>query len=213
MEDRTSAGLYLEMTTTAPDAYRAERQAVVSAREGVGIGTLWRNQRPNRDDYPRTIPEFDTLAIYEVDATFDPPTCEGNVRGHHFARTPRPAQGILGAGPTLGLELVLVSPTTPDVKQELRDWADLLHIREIAATVVPGMAMITAYENTAGGEPRFLHLYEIDQPNAEAVFAQMAPLTIERLRPRGTHAIKAWMNHPALRIDYINSFSRVSAPA
>ena len=143
---------------------------------------------------------------------FRAPVCEGGIWGHHFERVSRPAQGILGAGPTLGLEVVLVSPTTPEVKQDLRDWADLLHIREIAATVVPGMAMITPYENRGSGDPRFLHLYEIDQPDAETAFQRMAPLTIGRIRDNGgKQAVEEWLDHPALRIDYINSFTRVGA--
>lgn len=198
------------MTNSAPEVYAAQRRATVSALPGVGVTTLWRNQKPGRDDFPRTIPEFETLAVFEVDDTFEAPACEGDVWAHHFVRVPRPAQGILGAGPTLGLEVVLVSPTTPEVEQDLRDWADLLHIREIAATVVPGMAMITPYRNKEGRDPRFLHLYEIDQADAEAAFQQMAPLTIGRIRERGgMQAVKEWMGNPALRIDYINSFTRV----
>ena len=59
------------------------------------------------------------------------------------------------------------------------------------------------------GEPRFLHLYEIDTPDAEAVFREMAPLTIARLKPRGKPAVRDWMGHPELRIDYVNSFTRI----
>jgi hypothetical protein len=212
MEDRSSAGLYLEMTNAPAAEYLEQRQAVVKALPGIGIASLWRNQKPGREDFPRTISEFETLAIYEVDTTFEAPPHEddGGVWGHHFERIARPAQGILGSAPTLGLEIVLVSPSTPESRQQLRDWADFLHIREIAATVVPGMTMITPYENTTREGPRFLHLYEMDTLDAEASFQQMAPLTIARLRERGgKQAIKEWMGHPALQIDYINSFSRI----
>jgi hypothetical protein len=211
MEDRTSAGLYLEMTNASPDAYAAGRRAIVQRLPGIGDTTLWRNQKPGREDYPRTVPEFETLAVYEVDATFVAPPGEDTLWGHHFERVPRPAQGILGTGPTLGLEVVFVSPTAPERRQDLRDWADLLHIREIAAAVVPGMAMITPYENKGSGDPRFLHLYEIDEADAETVFQQMAPITIGRLREQGGRpAVEAWMDHPSLRIDYINSFTRIT---
>ena len=210
MEDRTSAGLYLEMTNVAADAYAAERLGAVRTLPGVGVVTLWRNQLPGRDDYPRTVPEFETLAVYEVDADFDAPACPEGVWIHHYERTARPAQGLLGAGPTLGLEVVLVSPSSPELRQALRDWADLLHIREIAAAVVPGMAMITPYEKRGEGDPRFLHLYEIDQPNAESAFQRMAPLTIARVREHGgKEAVARWMDDESLRIDYINSFTRV----
>lgn len=210
MEDRTSPGLYLEMTNVSADEYVERRRSVVQALSGAGIATLWRNQMPGREDYPRTIPEFETLAIYEVEGSFEAPACEGPFWGHHFRRTSRPAQGILGAGPTLGLEIVFVSPSRPELEQDLRDWADFLHIREIAATVVPGMTMITPYVNQGEVEPRFLHLYEMDGPEAEKAFQQMAPLTIERLRERGgKQAVVNWTGNPALRIDYINSFTRV----
>ena len=209
MEDRTSPGLYLEMTNLASDAYANARQVEVLASPGVQCASLWLNQKPMREDYPRTIPEFETLAVYEVGADFEAPASGDAIWGHHFERVPRPAQGMLGPGPTLGLEIVLVSPTSPEVEQELRDWADFLHIREIAATVVPGMTMITPYANKGSDSPRFLHLYELDTPDADKAFQEMAPLTIGRLRGRGKQAIKDWMDHPALRIDYINSFSRV----
>ena len=67
--------------------------------------------------------------------------------GHHFRRTPRPGQGNLSGKPTLGLELVLVSPKTPSGAQAFRDWADFIHIRHIAAASVEGFTMITPYEN------------------------------------------------------------------
>ena len=49
----------------------------------------------------------------------------------------------------------------------------------------------------------------IDRLDAETAFRQMAPLTISRLRERGKQAVKDWMGNEALRIDYINSFTRV----
>ncbi len=100
MEDRVSAGLYLEMTNAPPDDYVAQRQAIVRAVPGVGIDTLWRNQKPGREDYPRTIPEFETLAVYEVDRAFDAPAEAGAAQ----ARRLRPA------GPKLGTDLSSVWP-------------------------------------------------------------------------------------------------------
>ena len=176
------------------------------------MASLWSNQCPGRDDYERTIPEFETLAVYEVGLKFEPsklPPAPAGTRGHHFLRVPRPAQGSLSGRPTLGIELVLVSPRSPDGAQALRDWADFLHIREIASAAVPGMTMITPYEDASGGEPRFLHLYELDVADAETAFREMAPLTLARLKPRGGQAMKDWMGHPELRIDYVNSFTRV----
>jgi hypothetical protein len=207
MEDRLGE-LYLEMTNLSIEAYEVERLGDVLKREDVELATLWRNQRPKREDYERTIPEFETMAVYEVAHDFAMPTDARDHRGHHFRRVPRPAQGILSGEPTVGLEIVLVSPVNPGGVQALRDWADFLHIREIASAAVPGFTMITPYENAAGGTPRFLHLYEMDTPDADQAFQNMAPHTIERLRPRGKAAIKAWMGHPELQIDYINAFTR-----
>jgi hypothetical protein len=208
MEDRLDE-LYLEMTNLPVEDYEIERLGEVLKRDEVVAATLWRNQRPLRDDYDRTIPEFETLAVYEVDGDFAMPADALALRGHHFRRVPRPAQGILGAGPTLGLEIVMVSPRTSGGAQALRDWADFLHIREIAAAAVPGFTMITPYENAAGTSPRYLHLYEMDTAEADEAFERMAPHTVDRIRPRGKAAIKAWMGHPELQIDYINAFTRI----
>ena len=208
MEDRLG-DVYLEMTNLSPEDYEDARLAEVLKREDVAAATLWRNQKPTRDDYERTIPEFETLALSEVADDFTLPKGVDHHRGHHFRRVPRPAQGVLSAAPTLGLEIVLVSPVTPGGAQALRDWADFLHIREIASAAVPGFTMMTPYENEAGGPPRYLHLYEMDTADADQAFQQMAPHTIERLRGSGKAAVRAWMGHPELQIDYINAFTRV----
>ena len=41
-------------------------------------------------------------------------------------------------------------PVTAEQTQPLRDWADFVHIRHIAAAAVPGYTQITPYENAAG---------------------------------------------------------------
>jgi len=209
VEARRSEALYLELVEGDTASYRRAVLPGRLAAPGVQVASLWRNQCPDRSDYERTIPEFETLAVYEVGTGFEPPAAQEGVRGHHFRRVDRPAQGSLSGRPTLGLELVLVSPRTSGGAGALRDWADFLHIREIASAAVPGLTMITPYEDAAGGEPRFLHLYEIDTPDAEAAFREMAPLTIARLKPRGKQAVRDWMGHPELRIDYVNSFTRI----
>ena len=48
------------------------------------------------------------------------------------------ARAASPAAPTIGLSLVLISPREPDQAQALRDWADFVHIRHIAAAGVPG---------------------------------------------------------------------------
>src|SRR5207249_1950330 len=101
--------------------------------------------------------------------------------------------------PTIGLSLVLISPTQPEQAQDLRDWADFVHIRHIAEVAVPGYTMITPYENATGGDPRFMHFYEMDTDEPERAFKSMTPFVIVR-DPETRAAIgeltrKAWEEH------------------
>jgi hypothetical protein len=176
----------------------------------VQRATWWENVVPNRTDLPRVLDEFSLLGLYEVAADFRPPEASPGIAGHHFRRYPRPAQGSLRDRPTIGLSLVLISPHDPGQAAALRDWADFVHIRHIAETANPGFAMITPYENVTGGDPRFLHLYEMDTDQPERAFRAMTPRVIERLGGgRGTPAFDAWAFHPALRIMYVNTFRRL----
>ena len=112
---------------------------------------------------------------------------------------------------TIGLSLVLISPKEPERAQELRDWADFVHIRHIAEAAVPGYGMITPYENVTGGDPRFMHFYEMDTDDPERAFKAMTPLVIERIGDTSTAAFREWAHTPSLRIMYVNSFARVGA--
>ncbi len=211
MEDRITAGLYLEMTDGALDAYVAERVEQVLQRAGAQRATWWRNVRRDRDDLPRVLPEFDHLAVYEVDDTFVSPSTPAGVTGHHFRHYPRPGQGTISGRPTIGLSLVLISPNEPREAQQLRDWADFVHIRHIAAVAVPGYCMITPYENVTGGDPRFMHFYEMDTDDPERAFRAMTPLVAQRFGGYDTDDFRAWAHTPSLRIMYVNSFLRVGA--
>jgi hypothetical protein len=102
---------------------------------------------------------------------------------------------------------VLISPRTPEEGQDLRDWGDFVHIRHIAEAAVPGYGMITPYERVGGGEPRYLHLYEMASDDPEATYKSMTPLVQERIGGPGTPAYDDWAWHPALRIDYVNTFA------
>jgi hypothetical protein len=211
VEDRVTAGLYLEMTDLALDTYARERVPEVLGHPGVARATWWRNVNRDRDDLPRVLPEFDHLGVYEVDATFLPPPRPAGVTGHHFHQYRRPGQGVLTGRPTIGLSLVLISPKEPDRAQELRDWADFVHIRHIAAAAVPGYGMITPYENATGGDPRFMHFYEMDTDDPERVFKSMTPLVIERIGDTDTAEFRHWAFGPSLRIMYVNTFALVGA--
>ncbi|HEX6310352.1 MAG TPA: hypothetical protein VF152_01855 [Acidimicrobiia bacterium] len=209
MEDRLTPGLYLEMTDRPVDEYLGDRMPEVLGSAAVDRATWWENVHRDRDDLPRQLPEFGLLAVYEVQDGFRAPATPAGVRGHHFRRTPRPGQGRLTGRPTVGLSLVLISPREPGQAQALRDWADFVHIRHIAEVAVPGYSMITPYENVTGGDPRFLHFYEMDTDDPESAFKAMTPLVTELLGEPGSEAWDRWATTPELRIMYVNSFRRV----
>jgi hypothetical protein len=201
--------LYLEMTELPLDSYTAGRGPEVLALPGVERATWWQNVHRDRDDLPRVLPEFDHLAVYEVSDEFRAPSAPDGVTGHHFRRYRRPGQGVLTGRPTIGLSLVLISPKERERAQELRDWADFVHIRHIAEAAVPGYAMITPYENVTGGDPLFMHFYEMDTNEPERAFKSMTPLVINRIGDTDTERFKHWAFGPSLRIMYVNSFARV----
>jgi hypothetical protein len=209
VEDRHTAGLYLEMTDLPLEQYEAGRVPEVLAQPAVERATWWRNVHRDRRDLPRVLPEFDHLGVFEVTDGFRPPELPEGISGHHFRRYRRPGQGVLTGRPTIGLSLVLISPKEPERAQELRDWADFVHIRHIAEAAVPGYAMITPYENASGGDPRFMHFYEMDTDDPETAFKSMTPLVIDRIGGTDTEAFRRWAFGPSLRIMYVNSFARV----
>jgi hypothetical protein len=209
VEDRTAPGLYLEMTDGPVAGYVDRRVPDVLRLPGVLGATWWENCVRDRTDLPRKVPEFSYLAVYEVDASFTAPTVPAAVTGHHFRRTGRPGQGRLTGKATVGLSLVLISPRSPEGAQPLRDWADFVHIRHIAEVSVPGYSMITPYEHATGGDPRYLHFYEMDTEDPEASFQAMTPLVMKLLGEPGSPAFDHWAHHPELRIMYVNSFRQL----
>lgn len=209
MEDRITAGLYLEMTDQPIDDYVRDRVPGVLRRAGAQRATWWRNVKRDRTDLPAVLPEFAHLAVYEVDDTFEAPGPAPAINGHHFRHYRRPGQGIVSGRPTLGLSLVLISPKEKSRAQELRDWADFVHIRHIAEAAVPGYCMITPYENVTGGDPRFMHFYEMDTDDPETAFKAMTPLVMQRIGDETSDAYRNWARGPSLRIMYVNTFARI----
>jgi hypothetical protein len=185
VEDRVDAGLWLQPSDT------------IEAADAV---TWWENACPNRTDLPRKLDEFRYLGISET----------ATAARWHFRRCPRPGQGILWGKPTLGLLVVLVGLRQPDQAQAFRDWADFTHIRHIAACDDSEGLMITPYENVTGGDPRFLHLYELATSAPEDWFKGMPDRVAKHLGGGpGTPAFDDWAWHLALRILYVNTFKRV----
>ena len=208
MEDRITAGLYLEMTDLAIDAYVNHRVPEVLACDGATCATWWENVNRDRTDLPRKLDEFTYLGVYETDDGFAAPSTPDGITGHHFCHYPRPGQGRLTGRPTIGLSLVLISPRDAAQAQALRDWGDFVHLRHIAEVAVPGYTMITPYENVTGGDPRFMHFYEMDIDDPERAYRAMTPLVTDLLGA-DTEAWNHWAFHPALRIMYVNTFRRL----
>lgn len=206
MEDRLTPVLQLERSDLAPEAWLRERAPALRRVAGVVRASAWTNCAPGRTDLPRTLPEFATLGVVEASAPFASPPGDGVIT-HQF-RQVRPGQGVLTGKPTRGLELVLISPKTETGAQALRNWADFVHIRHIAAAAVPGFALITPYENVTGGRPRFLHFYELDTDAAEEAFQRMTPATLARLPEKEQR--RAWAGHPELVIEYVSTFRFVA---
>ena len=211
MEDRQPTGLWLEMWPADESSVR--QRAGVLRDAGLGPVHWFANCRRDRDDLPRRLDEFDLLVVAEceaadVEAAYATlPAGDGRTLG--FRRYPRASQGALSPHPTAGLLLVLISPKTPDQAQALRDWADFVHLRHIAAAAVPGYSVITPYECVTAAEPRFMHFYEMDADDPEATFKAMTPLVGERLGGFESEEFRAWAGHPALRIEYVNTFRRI----
>jgi hypothetical protein len=211
MEDRLTHGLYLEMTDLSARQYARGHLPQVLRLPRVERATWWANANRGRTDLPRELPEFDHLGVYEVDDAFQLAGTPAGVTGHLFRHYPRPGQGIVTGRPTVGLSLVLISPKDESRAQELRDWADFVHIRHIAEAAVPGYCMITPYERVGGGDPRFMHFYEMDTDDPETAFKAMTPLVMQRIGDEHTDAFQRWAWGPSLRIMYVNSFVRVGA--
>ncbi len=209
MEDRVTPFLYLELTLQSADEYGAERMLQVLDRPGVDRASWWSDCVPGRRDLPRRLDDVTTMGLYECTPEFATPAPADGVLGLHL-RQRRPGQGTMGRGPTLGLELVLISPKDPHRAQVLRDWADFVHIHDIAAAAPEHFTMITPYENVTGGEPRYLHLYELDTDDPEPAFQAMTPATKARAETSGwnSHPFDEWAWHDDLVIDFVSTFRR-----
>jgi heme-degrading monooxygenase HmoA len=130
---------------------------------------------------------------------------------HSFRRHPRPSQGTLTNGPTLGLCVVWISPRTPELALDLRDWGDFVHIRHIAAAGIPGFTQISVYENVVETDPRYMHVYEFDNLEAEATFSTMTDFVAPHLGGAESATYAAWADLRAAggRLFYCNTFCRL----
>ena len=153
-----------------------------------------------------------TLVVVEaLDSFRSPSKPHGVSEAHCFRRSPRPSQGVLTDGPTLGVMIVWISPRTPDVARSLRDWGDFVHIRHIAAAGIPGFTQISVYENVAESEPGYMHFYEFDNADAEGTFSKMIEYVAPRLGGLDSEEYTEWADWraPGGRLFYCNTFTRV----
>jgi hypothetical protein len=215
MEDRLNAGLMLVLFDRLSPASREEWQSRLAANDAVTRLSWWQNVCPNRADWLgalRTIAEFETLAICELEDV-GRAIAPDDARAILFRRYPRPSQGVLRL-PTMGLCLVLVSPkdlADEQSSQSLRDWADFVHFPGIVDANIPGYGLVTPYENVTRDAPRYMHLYEFPDPDAEAVFQRTRPCVAQRFGGGpGNPGFDHWELHPDIAINYVNSFSRMA---
>ena len=213
VEDRLTNGLYLELLDADATAYQRDRVPELASLPGAEGVTLWANLMPGRPEMPLKVPDGTLLAVVETGPGFAPPRPLDGATGFHFTRYPRPSQGCLTASPTSGLLVVWISPKRPELTQALRDWADFIHIRHIAAAGVEGYTEITPYENVTEGAPRFMHFYEMDTPDPEGAYQAMPRRVAARLGGQGTAAYREWADLSAAGgyLVYCNTFRRLGA--
>jgi hypothetical protein len=208
VEDRITAGLYLELGDLDPERYATERAPQLLGRPGVDRVTWWHNNVPGRTELPMAVPDGSLLGVAEVTESFVAPTPLPDTTARHFRRFARPSQGILTGRPTTGLLVVWISPQSPEHTRAMRDWGDFVHIRHIAAAAVPGFAHVTPYENTAGGDPRFMHFYELDGDDPEKSYMGMARHMAAYFGGSRTEAFVHWADWKAAggKVIYCNTF-------
>lgn len=228
MEDRQPTGLLLEMIDVgeaSPEAaVRWEAEEIPRALE-TGMftrATIFSNLRPEENRFPRKIEEFSHLIVYE---TQDPepahafdramPALSPEAEGVHvrnrigFRRYPRPSQGRLSGKPTNGIYLILISATERGRAQELRDWADFVHLHHIASAAPAGFTIITPYENAGGTDPLYMHLYELDTEDPVTAVDDMTPTVCKYWGfEMGDDAFMGWAICEPLDIWYVNVFGR-----
>ena len=213
MEDRLSQGVYMELGDLDPGRYGAERAGELLRLRGVSRVSWWENCRLGRTDLAAKVPDGTLLGLAEVDDEFVAPEPPPGALARHFVRHPRPSQGILSGLPTTGLLVVWISPKSADLTQPLRDWADFVHLRHIAAAGVPGFTQITPFDHAGEGDPRFMHLYELDTDDPEATFAAMPDHVLPRLGGQGSEEYRRWADLRAAGgfIVYVNTFRWLGA--
>jgi hypothetical protein len=206
VEDRQPAGLYLELLR---DDDVDARAATLSAA-GLRVSSWTADPYPQH--LPKTIDDCSALLVGESEsANYDDlPAAAASTTVVPLRRYPRPSQGICTGERTNGLLLVLISPRDDSQAQALRDWGDFVHLRWIAAARVPGYTEITPYEHVDRGTPRFCHFYEMTTDDPRTTYESMTPMVSDLLGGPNSPMFVEWTRHPALWINYSNTFRRLS---
>jgi hypothetical protein len=200
VEDRLSTGLLLEMIRpteggSPDDAARWQREVGIPAAlatDSFARATPFENLKHWQTMFPPKIEDFTHLTVYEIDeanvrgaherAASTLPDGDGRVRVNRMAyrHYPRPGQGVVTGNPLTGIYLILITPTDRKRAQELRDWADFVHIHYIAAARPRGFTMITPFENVRGEDPLFMHFYELETDDPVKATDEMTPQVCEQ---------------------------------
>jgi len=201
VEDRQPPRLHLELVRE-PD--RVDQRAAAVAAAGWDV-SVWEPATAMDDDgLPRRLPRCDAVVIGEGDGgVVEPPSAATTVVP--LTRYPRPSQGSCSGERTTGILLVLISPKQGESAQELRDWADFVHLRHIAEAAVPGYRTITPWQHEASGTPRYCHMYEMVSDDPQGTFERMTPLVRDRLDPT---TFEEWAWHPQLMIEESRTYRR-----
>ena len=169
----------------------------------------------DRDDLPRVLPEFDHLGVYEVDDAFRRREPADGVSGHHFRRTTAgPDRACLTGKPTIGLSLVLISPTDaragPGAARLGRLRAHPPHRRGRGARLHDDHA-VRERDRRRPAVPALLR-----DGHRRAGGRVQGDDTARRgsaSASRDTARSSDWGWHDALRIMYVNTFARVGERA
>ena len=151
------------------------------------------------------------LVVAELETSAAAPQAPQGSTAVCFRRHRRPSQGTLTGRRTTGLLVVWISPRSPDLASSLRDWADFVHIRHIAAAGIPGFTQISVFEDEAGDDPLYMHLYEFDSDDAEATYQTMVDFVAPRLGGLDSEEFANWADwrKPGGRLWYCNTFRLV----
>jgi hypothetical protein len=208
VEDRETSRLFLELGTGS-GADGAERAAALVGEPAVLRASWWSNCLPGRTELPMRITDGDLLVVAELTEDGEAPGPRPDSTAFTFRRHRRPSQGILTGCATTGLLVVWITPRTPDMAANLRDWGDFVHIRHIAAAGIPGFTQISVFENESAPDPLYMHLYEFDSEDAEATYQTMVEYVAPRLGGIESEPFADWADwrSPGGRLWYCNTFN------